>query len=164
MHIPVPVAMGRPSQGFSWYWSIYKWIDGVSANSERQQVDKDLLLTVPNLCSVDMNVIALECAAFLNELHKVDINGAPLPGAHNFFRGAHPKVYEEEVYDALRVLPDVEKVASFWEQAMQSQNGAAPVWIHGDLASWNIIIKDGYIAGVIDFGGMSIGDCAGDLI
>ena len=29
--IPVPLAMGIPDQGYSWHWSIYRWLDGEAA-------------------------------------------------------------------------------------------------------------------------------------
>ena len=40
----------------------------------------------------------------------------------------------------------------------------APVWIHGDFAIGNILIKDNKLSGVIDFGGTAMGDPACDLV
>lgn len=44
---------------------------------------------------------AKELASFLKELQSIDITGAPIAGKHNFYRGANPKIYSHEVYDAL---------------------------------------------------------------
>ena len=38
-----------------------------------------------------------------------------------------------------------------------------PVWFHGDLAPGNILIKNGALSAVIDFGTCGIGDPACDL-
>jgi aminoglycoside phosphotransferase (APT) family kinase protein len=37
------------------------------------------------------------------------------------------------------------------------------VWVHGDVASGNLLVKDNRLAAVIDFGCMGIGDPACDL-
>ena len=33
--IPVPLAMGRPAEGYPWHWSIYRWLEGEIATVER---------------------------------------------------------------------------------------------------------------------------------
>jgi aminoglycoside phosphotransferase (APT) family kinase protein len=38
------------------------------------------------------------------------------------------------------------------------------VWIHTDLQPGNLLIADGRLAGVLDWGGLAIGDPAVDLI
>ena len=40
----------------------------------------------------------------------------------------------------------------------------APLWIHGDLAPGNLLVRNGCITGVIDFGGLAVGDPACDLM
>ena len=61
-------------------------------------------------------------------------------------------------------MVDADKVLSVWEKALNSQWNKKPVWIHGDFASGNIIIKNGKLNAIIDFGGMGIGDPACDLV
>ena len=39
-----------------------------------------------------------------------------------------------------------------------------PVWFHGDIASGNLLVKDGKLAAVIDFGTSGVGDPACDLV
>ena len=39
----------------------------------------------------------------------------------------------------------------------------APVWLHGDLHPANVVVSDGTLSGVIDFGEMCAGDPATDL-
>jgi aminoglycoside phosphotransferase (APT) family kinase protein len=38
------------------------------------------------------------------------------------------------------------------------------VWIHGDIAAGNLVVRDGRLSAVIDWGGLGIGDPACDLI
>ena len=47
---------------------------------------------------------------------------------------------------------------------MKSRWTGKPIWIHGDLASGNILVIDGNLSGIIDFGGMAVGDPACDLV
>lgn len=49
------------------------------------------------------------------------------------------------------------------EQALKSQWEKEPVWLHGDLAIGNILLKKGKINAIIDFGGVAVGDPACDL-
>lgn len=51
-----------------------------------------------------------------------------------------------------------------WNRAMSSTWSDNPVWIHGDFSSGNFLINEGKVSAVIDFGCMSIGDSACDLV
>ena len=152
--IPEPLAIGQPSKHYPWHWSTYRWIEGQSAN----------------ILSIDeehLKLIVKQLAQFLNELHTIDTTGAPLPGSHNFYRGGSLSVYDDQTRDALDQLRDqidVDAVTVVWERALRSQWNKDPVWIHGDLYPSNILIKDGQLTAVIDFGGMGIGDPACDLV
>jgi len=68
LSIPIskPIAMGRPSKNYPYNWSIYSWIEGESANC----------LSIEDL---DLQLLALDLAKFLKELHKIDITGGQLP-------------------------------------------------------------------------------------
>lgn len=152
VHIPTPVAMGRPSQHYPWNWSIYRWIDG--ENAEVARVKDQLLL-------------ARELAGFLRELHKADPSDGPLPGAHNYFRGGALAVYSGETNAALATLADhvdVSGAKAVWDRALASHWPGTPKWVHGDFSPGNILIRDGRLAAVIDFGCMGVGDPACDLV
>lgn len=153
--ISTPIAMGKPSDEYPFPWSVYRWIDGQSAN-----LLADTELNLP--------LIAQELAQFLHELHAVDSTDVPLVGGpHNFYRGDSTKVYDTQTRDAITQLNgiiDTDGALAVWEKAISSAWDKKPVWIHGDLAAGNILIKDGHLAAVIDFGGMGIGDPACDLV
>ena len=81
--IPEPIAMGMPSEAYPWNWSIYKWLEGESANSLA-------------LDDAHLETIAKQLAQFLSEFHQFDAAGAPAPGLHNWWRAAHTSVYDAE--------------------------------------------------------------------
>jgi len=156
-HLPLPIsqpiAMGKPSEIYPWNWSIYKWLDGVSAN----QLD---------LSEHDLVTIAVQLAQFLIAFHKFDAAGAPAPGLHNWWRAAHTSVYDADtklLIETLKDFIDVDKAKSLWQRALNSKWDKDPVWVHGDVASGNLLVKSNRLSAVIDFGCMGIGDPACDL-
>lgn len=152
--IPEPIAMGKPSKDYPWNWSIYKWIEGKSANTL-------------NVNEKDLENIAKQVAQFLNELHKIDTAGAPSPGKHNFYRGGDLSVYDKETRSAIEKLKtfiSAENVLKVWEKALGSAWNKNPIWIHGDLSAGNILIQNNRLVGIIDFGGTAVGDPACDLV
>src|SRR3990167_181520 len=152
--IPEPIAMGKPSKDYPWNWSIYKWIEGKSANTL-------------NVNEKDLENIAKQVDQFLNELHKIDTAGAPSPGKHNFYRGGDLSVYDKETRSAIEKLKtfiSAENVLKVWEKALGSAWNKNPIWIHGDLSAGNILIQNNRLVGIIDFGGTAVGDPACDLV
>ncbi|MCP3904863.1 MAG: aminoglycoside phosphotransferase family protein [Planctomycetes bacterium] len=149
--IPVPLAMGAPAEEYPWPWSVYRWIDGETATAER--VD-------------DMAEFATALAEFLAALQRIEPDGGPAPGRHNFFRGGPPATYDEETRDAISVLHgeiDVDAVTAVWNAALDATRHGPPVWLHGDVAASNLLVRDGRLCAVIDFGCTGVGDPACDL-
>ncbi len=104
--IPVPLAMGRPSADYPHRWSIYQWLDGVTAIEAR--------VTDPTRFAVDL-------AGFLAALQSVDAAGGPQPGTHNWFRGGTLRTYDEGTLRALEALDghvDVDLAREIWAEAL----------------------------------------------
>jgi aminoglycoside phosphotransferase (APT) family kinase protein len=151
--IPVPLALGKPGEGYPWDWSIYQWLEGESANRVTLEAQ-------------DLEGIALALAHFLKALHRYDPAGAPTPGLHNWWRAAHTSVYDAEtraLIQKLSGLIDEKSARELWEKAISSEWSKDPVWVHGDVASGNLLLKDKKLSAIIDFGCMGIGDPACDL-
>jgi aminoglycoside phosphotransferase (APT) family kinase protein len=149
--IPVPVAMGEPDADYPWNWSVYRWLDGVPASTAR--ID-------------DLTGLGLALARFLVCLQKIDPTGGPPPGPHNFFRGGPLETYDAETRAAITVVREMinAKLATeVWETALAETWHGAPVWVHGDVAAGNLLLEDGRLAAVIDFGCSGIGDPACDV-
>lgn len=150
--IPHPLAMGRPDDRYPWHWSIYGWLDGATARRDR---------------IADPSDFADAIAAFLSALHSIDTDGGPEPGRHNFGRGGPLSIYDAQTREAVAALGstiDAPAVVDIWEAALASLWPGSPVWVHGDLMPGNILIKDGRLHAVIDFGCCAIGDAACDLV
>lgn len=151
--IPTPVAEGRPSDEYPWHWSVYRWIDGETAQVAR----------IP-----DRQAFAAELAYFLVALQKADATGGPPPGPHNFYRGDNIGVYGQETRQAVQELDgriDAEAATAVWEAAGEGAWGdvSVPVWVHGDMHPTNLLVRDGHLSAVIDFGCLGVGDPACDV-
>jgi len=57
----------------------------------------------------------------------------------------------------------VEVVARYTELAGVAPYAGPPVWLHGDLHAANVIVYDGELSAIIDFGDITSGDPAVDL-
>ena len=150
--IPVPVAQGAPDERFPYAWSVYRWLEGELA--AKAQI-------------ADPIAFATALAGFLNALGRVDASGGPAPGEHNFFRGGPLATYEEEALRAVEALGGEiprDAVLRAWEDAMSSTWERDPVWVHGDVATGNLLVRDGRLAAVLDFGSSGVGDPACDVV
>ncbi len=58
---------------------------------------------------------------------------------------------------------DVTHAIDIWERAIATSWQEMPVWIHGDISVGNLLVKEGYLNAVIDFGQLGVGDPACDL-
>lgn len=150
LQIPIPLAMGNPTKEYPFHWSIYQWIDGETASYEN---------------IVDLNQFAADLAHFLIALQQIPATRGPIAGPHNFYRGGSLKIYDAEVQQSIIKLQDkidIESVTHIWSDALESAWNKPPVWIHGDIAPTNLLVKNGKLIAVIDFGGLGIGDPACD--
>ncbi|WP_105371770.1 aminoglycoside phosphotransferase family protein [Neorhizobium huautlense] len=150
--IPAPLALGKPDAGYPWAWSIYAWIEGDRASCHAIS---------------DLPAFAEELADFLIALRRIDASDGPLAGAHNFHRGGSLAVYDGETRQALNDLADeldVSLLTKIWERALGSSWREKPVWVHGDIAEGNLLVRDGRLSAVIDFGSSGVGDPSSDLV
>lgn len=92
--IPTPIKMGEPSEDYPYPFSIYKWLDGRSANHV-------------TLDEQSLENLAFELATFLKELQAIaDVEG-PGPGQHNWYRGDHVSVYDSGAREQIAKLADI---------------------------------------------------------
>jgi len=151
LQIPEPLAVGAPSHGYPWKWSVYRWIEGDATAPER----------VP-----DLPRFARDIAEFLAALQQIDPAEGPQPGPHNFYRGGPLETYDAETRQAIAILArEIDSVAAtaVWDAGLKSNWSRAPVWLHGDMSAGNLLLREGRLSAVIDFGMLAIGDPACDL-
>ena len=149
--IPAPLAIGEPAHGYPWRWSIYRWIEADSAAIGR---------------IADARDFATDLAKFLIALQRIDATEGPQPGTHNFCRGGPLTNYDAETRKAIAALNgkiDVVAAAEIWEAALSTTWKGLPVWVHGDISLVNLLVQEGRLSAVIDFGQLGVGDPACDL-
>jgi aminoglycoside phosphotransferase (APT) family kinase protein len=149
--IPTPLAHGKPSNDYPWQWSIYRWLDGAPAASAP---------------IADTDRFAIDLAQFLCALQRMDATGGPASGEHNFYRGGALTHYDGQTREAISALKnriDTHAATQVWETALASDWTREPVWVHGDISAGNLLVRDGKLAAVIDFGMLGVGDPACDL-
>ena len=84
----------------------------------------------------------------------------------NFHRGGALSTYEAEtdrLLDQFRGLIDYRAAVQTWRRALGSHWEGSPVWVHGDVAPGNLLVRDGQLHAVIDFGQFAAGDPSCDL-
>ena len=151
--VPVPLAKGEPAEGYRFEWSVYRWLEGETATIER---------------ITDLGQAATDLAQFVAALRRVDPSDGPPPGEHNSSRGVPLATRDAAVRTAiasLRGAIDVGAATAAWEAALRAPEWQRrPVWIHGDLISQNLLIEQGQLSAVIDFGCLGVGDPACDMM
>ena len=138
----------RAQSGLPRPWSVYRWLPGRHATVERVR---------------DLNLFAIDLADFLADLYRIDPAGGPAPGWHNFFRGGPLTTYDGEVRNALSVLRgeiDTDAATEVWDAAVAATWRGPDVWVHGDVTPSNLLVVDGRLSAVIDFGCAAVGDPA----
>ena len=147
--LPVPLAVGEPGHGYPFPWAVVPWIPGTppDAGTDRVALAKDL-------------------AEFVRALHAVDASDGPAKTGTQ--RGTPLAPLDRGVREGLATsvaLADIaDRVLAVWEDAVAAPAyDGPPVWIHGDLMAGNLLVQDGRLSAVIDWGGLGTGDPAPDL-
>ncbi|MFS0703964.1 aminoglycoside phosphotransferase family protein [Cellulomonas sp. 179-A 9B4 NHS] len=140
---PVPVAQGEPGHGFPWRWSVVRWVHG----------------STPTVPDADL---ARDVAAVVLRLRTLD-----LPGPRST-RRAQPlaDLTAGVTADARAVADEVDvgRVLRAWDASVAADPwDGVGVWLHGDVAPGNLVVRGGRLVGVLDWGGASLGDPAGDV-
>ncbi|MGK5440702.1 aminoglycoside phosphotransferase family protein [Micromonospora sp. URMC 105] len=147
--LPVPVAMGRPAEGYPFDWSVCEWLPGENADG-----------TIG-----DLEQAAVDLAAFVTALRRIDTTGAfPRPPRS---RGGALAELDDSVRRSVAQLGDrIDGAATLrsWQESLDAPAWNGPeVWVHGDLLPGNLLVVDGRLSAVIDFGALNVGDPACDL-
>ncbi len=150
--ISTPLAKGKPSKDYPFPWSVNMWLDGETLSSNNIS---------------DLSQFAKDLATFLIELQRIDASDGPVAGKHNFYRGGSLSVYDQETRDAIeqnKDALDIPLLNEIWQLALHSAWNGNLVWIHGDIAPGNILVKDGRLTAIIDFGILGVGDPSCDAV
>jgi len=150
--LPVPsaVAKGAPGEAYPWPWSVCRWLEGENPTPGRVS---------------DTGGLARDLAGFIRALQAIDARAAA--GQYTHGRGAPLSRWRATIDERLGWLADLDNIgtiAAAWEAdaAAPAWNGA-PVHLHGDMSFGNLLVREGRLSGVIDWGCMAAGDPACEL-
>ncbi len=150
LEVPVLRFRGRAQLDLAFDFGVFDWMEGQTAIPERV---------------ADWQSAAHALADFLKELHRKNANGAPAAGESNSRRGIALNALTEVTLPAIEIVADeidAQSARGLWEKACAAEFSRPPVWLHGDLKADNLIVRDGILSGVIDWGLSAVGDPAAD--
>ena len=163
--VPEVVAVFEPDHGYPERWSVVRWIDG----AHPEVVDPDT--------SVDprREDLAKDLASVLLAFSQAEVPARAIGNPHlRAYRGEPLATMDEDTRDNIERCRNVDDFAfdldaaeRVWADAMRLPGiaeRATPRWYHGDLAAENLLMRDGGLTAVLDFGGLSLGDPTVDLI
>jgi aminoglycoside phosphotransferase (APT) family kinase protein len=163
--VPEVVAVFEPDCGYPERWSVVRWVAG--AHPE---------VVFPGT-SVDprREDLARSLAAVTRALRQAEVPTAPADVPHlQSYRGEPLATMDQATranIERCRSLDnfgfDLDAAEQIWGEAMKLPGAAertTPHWYHGDLAAENLLVRDGALAAVLDFGGLSVGDPTVDLV
>jgi aminoglycoside phosphotransferase (APT) family kinase protein len=145
--VPAPYRLGVPACGYPWRWSVLPWLKGSPA---------DLELPHPGQ--------AKRFGEFLRALH----TPAPADAPKNPFRGVPLRERTAAIAERLARLETktgliTPALKTLWQSALIAPIDIPATWLHGDLHPRNILVEDGLLTGIIDWGDITSGDRATDL-
>ena len=147
LRVPEPIGKGHPTSSYPFAWAVYGWIDG-------RPYSDDLV--------DDEQQAARDLARFVAELRRIDPAGAPRSGRRPL---RELDAVTREAIEAARGVIDGDAATAAWERVLEAPAWkGTPVWIHADLLRPNVLVRDGQLRAVIDFGGAGVGDPAADVI
>ncbi|MCW5316798.1 phosphotransferase [Nostoc sp. KVJ3] len=145
--VPTPYRIGKPAQSYPWRWSVLPWLTGIPADQEEPHANQVKLF-----------------ASFLRSLHVLAPFNAPL----NAVRGVPLNQRAASVEERMQRLETktnliTQKLRDTWNMALNTPIDVEAKWLHGDLHPRNILVENGAITGIIDWGDITSGDIATDL-
>ena len=145
--VPTPVFLGEPSDLFPQPWAIVNWVSGAPA--DREEITEES--SAETLASF---LRALHGMAVPGLLHEANACRLPRNAGVDF----GDDMIENIGKDRVRALEEI------WQDARRAPEwDGPPVCAHNDLHPANVVVKDGELSGVIDFGEFGPGDPAVDL-
>jgi aminoglycoside phosphotransferase (APT) family kinase protein len=149
---PHLLATGKPEPEFPHNWSVINWIEGQDASGATLS---------------DWPETARTLGKFVRSLREVESSGGRMSGSANGFRGSPLSTRDRWIRKCFESVSDIFELQAMrvaWEEALAAPVwDKEPVWIHGDTHAANIIVRNGRVVGIIDFGLAALGDPACDL-
>ncbi len=163
--VPEVVVIGDPAFGYPEHWSVVRWLDGQIPSVADPDSPDD-----PSRIGLAVELAAVVTALARAEVPSTAVNDPEL----RWYRGEPLSAFDAtlrqgiEACRAIRDLDlDLDACLAVWDHAMRLPDvseAAAPRWYHGDLLAENLLVRDGRLSAVLDFGGLAVGDPTVDLV
>jgi aminoglycoside phosphotransferase (APT) family kinase protein len=164
VEIPEIVALGRARHDYPVPWSITRWLYGELPTVWQPGAPVDPSRTK----------LAEELASFISALQRVEVPEDAIAGESlRAYRGRPLGEFDRQFrlnLEQCRRLPglelDLQAAETIWTEALElpgAQHTTADRWYHSDLVAENLLLRDGALSAVLDFGGLAIGDPTIDL-
>ena len=148
LRVPEPVFLGVPQDAYPIRWAVYRWIEGSPFTREECRDEEET---------------AERLATFIIEL-KTNIRPRSFPTAGRPPL-AHLHAKAESAIQECGNSINQEATRTAWQQYAEAPPfSRSPCLIHADLIPTNLILTNGQLTGILDFGSAGLGDPAFDLI
>lgn len=155
--IPHLLHVGSPHELYPHRWSVFAWLDGRDAWTARHEFDQD---------SPGLGARLAEVVAAIAGLG----HGLPVPQRDVGDEGLPIRPHIDLLLEQLdRVGPsaghlfDVDRVRQLAAGAYELDDPTTTCFIHDDLIPGNLLVQEGYVTAVLDWGTAGYGDPARDL-
>lgn len=149
--VPVPLALGVPDDAYPFAWSLVPWLHGS---------------TPDRVADLDAVRFAQDLGRTVVALRDVPTDGGPAkqPGE----RGSSLAHWDDDVEAAITAAGDRidgARARRAWAHCREAdEHTGPPSWLHADLMLGNLLVDDGRLSAVIDWGGLGVGEPAPDLL
>ncbi len=147
--VPAPLLHGAPGDGYPWSWSVVPWLPGGHALGRPRSANG---VWAPQLASA---LLLLHVAG------TADAPPNPVRGVPLARRDPATRTRLGRIAATRPALADI--LLARWEAGLEAAPTRERVWIHGDLHPGNVLVDNGRLTALIDFGDVTAGDPAYDL-
>lgn len=147
--VPAPSVIAFGDDGLDRPWSLQTWIPGSIAT--------------PTGCDRS-DAIADDLVDLIRTLRGVPTEGRTFSGEGRGGDLRDHDAWMETCFGESAGLLDVAGARSLWERLRGLPRSAPDAMTHGDLIPFNLVLRDGRLAGVLDTGGFGPADPALDLV
>ena len=148
--VPSPLFVGEPTDAYPYVWSVGAFVEGRTVGS----------------CDAEPGAsFAASLGRFYGALHALELPDDPPENPHRGTPLTHPRRHDVVVERIERLYSGQTRGAlrSLYARACAAEEARRRSWCHGDAHPFNILIREGELAAVIDWGDMTAGDPSVDL-
>lgn len=146
--IPAPIRCGRPTDAYPFHWSVLPWLPGEAAD-----------MSPPDPSEADT------LASFLKVLHKLPLPADTPTNPHRDcpLTGKQPDIERRMALLEGKTNLLCRRLLEIWREGLAAPIDTPLCWIAGDMHARNVLVEDGRLSAIIDWGDMCAGDRATDL-